>query len=76
MKEEINYIMRYKPNFILFDKVENEGMNNLYKIFVEKKGFELDVLRTLVIKYPYILGKSEQHIEKYFQLMGEKGLSE
>lgn len=41
-------------------------MNNLYKFFVEKKGFELDVLRTLVIKYPYILGKTEQHIEKYF----------
>ena len=58
--------MRYKPNFILFDKVQNEGMNNLYRVFVEKKGFELDVLRTLVIKYPYILGKSEQHIEKYF----------
>lgn len=51
-------------------------MPNLHKVFVEKKGFDLDVVRTLVVKYPYILGKSEEHIEKYFSLMGAQGLTE
>lgn len=34
-------------------------MNALNRFFVEKKGYELDALRTLVVKYPYILGKNE-----------------
>jgi hypothetical protein len=68
--------MRYKPTFILLDLNEKEGMHSMYKIFVEKKGFEIDLLRTIVVKYPYILGKSEEHIEKYFSLLGEKGFTE
>lgn len=39
IKEEVNYIMRYKPTFILADQLEEkqEGMNHIYKFFVEKK---------------------------------------
>ena len=61
--------MKYKPSFILLDHLEREGMNTLNKLFVEKKGFELDIVRTLVIKYPYILGKREEELEKYFSVM-------
>lgn len=64
VKEEINFVMRYKPSFILLDKQgEGEGMHLMNKYFVDKKGFELDAVRTLIVKYPYILGKSEKELE-------------
>lgn len=59
LKEEVNFIMKYKPTVILLDHLKDEGMNTLYKVFVQDKGFDLDVVRTLVIKYPYILGKTQ-----------------
>lgn len=43
-------------------------MQVLNRVFVDKKGFNLDTVRTLVVKYPYILGKSEEHLMKYFSL--------
>ena len=77
MKEEINFIMRYKPSFILVDhQQKDEGIQHIYKYFVDKKGFEKDVVRSLVMKYPYILGKSEKHLDQYFALLGSKGISE
>ena len=58
VKEEINFIMRYKPTFVLFEKESaNEGFLMLHKYFVEERGFDIDVLRTLIVKYPYILSK-------------------
>lgn len=70
VKEEINFVMRYKPTFILFDlQGEKEGMHVLARYFVDKKGFDLDAVRTLVVKYPYILGKTEEELEDYFTIM-------
>lgn len=76
MKEEINFIMRYKPTFILLDHQEDEGIHHIHKYFVEKKGFELDVVRSLVVKYPYIISKSEEHLDKYFSVLVSKGFTE
>jgi hypothetical protein len=58
--------MKHKPTFILLDKETSEGMNLLHRFFVEKKGFDIDLLRTLVVKYPYILGKNEEHLTSFF----------
>ncbi|CDW81088.1 UNKNOWN [Stylonychia lemnae] len=69
VKEEINYIMRYKPAFILFEHNQDEGMSVIFKVFVEQRKFELDAVRTLVVKYPYILSKSEKQLNKYFETM-------
>ena len=66
MKEEINFIVKNRPSFILLDKEEKVGMHVLYRFFVEKKGYDIDTLRTLVVKYPYIAGKDEQHLNHYF----------
>jgi hypothetical protein len=64
LKEEINFVMKYKPSFILLDHVgDKEGMHALNKFFVQEKGFDLDAVRTLVVKYPYILGKTTTELE-------------
>lgn len=46
------------------------------KFFVDKKGFDIDAVRTLIVKYPYILGKNEEELEEYFTIMTRHGLSE
>lgn len=67
VKEEINFIMRYKPTFILFEKEsQNEGFLMLHKYFVEERGYDIDVLRTLIVKYPYILSKKRSEIDTFF----------
>jgi hypothetical protein len=53
--------MKKKSAFILYDKeADNEGMKMLYRVLVEDKKFESDVLRTLIMRYPYILSKNEE----------------
>lgn len=56
--------MRHKPSFILFEKYEerDEGFIPLKKYLVDKKGFDIDVLRTLIVRYPATLSKK---IEEY-----------
>lgn len=69
--------MKYKPSFILLDfESQKQGMNAINKFFVETKGFDLDTVRTLVVKYPYILGKTIDEFEQFFNIMKSKELSE
>ena len=58
-KAEIDFIMRYKPSFILTSETDKTGPHVVRKVFVEQKGFPLEYIRTLMVKYPYILGKEE-----------------
>ncbi len=48
----------------------------LYKYFVEEKGFDIDALRTLIVKYPYVLGKTRNDVEEYFTMMQRLGLND
>ena len=64
VKEEVNFIVKHRPSFIISN--EEVGMDVLYRFFVEKKGYDIDTLRTLVVKYPFIAGKTEQHLDSYF----------
>ncbi len=69
--------MRYKPTFILFEQEgENTGIKMVKKFFVDEKRFDMDALRTLVVKYPYILGKTRNDIDSFFNLMNRLGLNE
>lgn len=42
VKEEINFVMRYKPSFILFDhdKSFKEGFNAMLRVFVDRRGYD------------------------------------
>lgn len=76
VKEEVNFIVKHRPSFIVMGKDDKVGMEVLYKFFVEKKGYDIDTLRTLVVKYPYIAGKDEQHLAHYFSIMNDYGVSD
>lgn len=68
--------MKHKPSFILFEVSPKIGMNILYKYFVQQKGFDIDLLRTLVVKYPYILQKEEEHLDHFFKTFLKYGFKD
>jgi hypothetical protein len=69
LKEEVNFVMRYNPKFILFEKTPDMGIKTLEAFFVNKLGFTMESVRTLVIRYPYILSKTQEEIETFFNVM-------
>ena len=50
-------------------------MNTLKEFFVKKYGFDMELVRTLVVKYPFILSKSEEHLESVFSALEKQGVS-
>jgi hypothetical protein len=64
--EEQRYVARRKPNFLLYDKDENKGIASLSDLLTGKYGFSQELVRTLVLKYPQVLGKSKSSIEHFF----------
>lgn len=43
---------------------------------MEEHGFEIDMVRTLVIRYPYILSKTSAELTKFFEIMAKQGITE
>ena len=70
--------MRYKPSFILYEheSPNDGGLKSMLSFLVDKKNFDLDVVRALALKYPYILSKNEKDFENFFDIMQRYGLSE
>lgn len=55
---------------------ESTGIYALNKFFVEKYGFSKELVRTLVVKYPFILSKKVKHLQSVFEaLEKEAGIS-
>lgn len=75
LKEEISFIMRYNPKFILVDN-QKAGINTLKSFFVDKKGFQMDSIRTMAVRYPYVLSKTEEEFTQYFETMKGQGISD
>jgi hypothetical protein len=55
---EIQFIMKHKPTFLFWSDDREAGMANLEELLVKKYGFNLETVKTLVVKYPFILSKS------------------
>ena len=55
--------MRYKPTFLFWQNNTKTGLVTLEEFFVKKYGFDIELVRTLVVKYPYILSKSSEELE-------------
>lgn len=68
--------MRYNPKFLLLEDERKTGMNVLKSFFVDKKGFQLDSIRTLVVRYPYVLSKTEEEFNQYFETLKVQGLTD
>lgn len=74
-KQEINFVMRHKPTFLFWEKDLSKGIAMLEALFVKKYGFDIELVRTLVVKYPFILSKSQEHLEGVFAALQENGVS-
>ena len=59
-----------------YDPDGNTGIIALEKLFIEKLGYDAELLRTLVVKYPAILSKEVEHIEQAFKILGNEGFSQ
>ena len=57
-EEEQRYIARQKPNFMLYEKHSDKGIEALSTLLQGKYGFSQELVRTLVLKHPQVLGKS------------------
>jgi hypothetical protein len=74
LKEEVSFIMRYNPKFILLQ--EGSGIKALKAFLVDKKGFSMEALRTLIVRYPYILSKTTEDLSTFFETLKSQGLTE
>ena len=43
---------------------------------MDEHGFEIDMVRTLVVRYPYILSKSSKELTRFFEIMANQGITE
>ena len=53
----------------MYDENGSTGMAALERFFIDKLDYDVELLRTLVVKYPYILSKDIKNIEKAFELL-------
>ena len=74
---EQRFIARQKPTFFLYDKSDELGVDAIASLLIEKFGFSNELVKTLVLKNPHVLGKPRSHIEALFQfLKKEKNIDE
>ena len=73
-KTEISFIMKHKPTFLFWQEDREAGIANLVELLVDKYGFNLETVKTLVVKYPAVLSKSPAQIEKIFKLLEDQGI--
>lgn len=66
---EIKHIMKYKPAFLLYQEdydKKKSGLIAVNKYLVEKRKFDYQEVKTLIVKYPAILSKTEDQLHKQF----------
>ena len=77
-REEVRFIAKHKPTFLLWQKERldgERGIRALQQFFVGKYGFSRELLRTLVVKYPAILSKDVSDIQAVFDTLEKEGIS-
>lgn len=76
--EEIKFVMRYNAKFIMLGQqsAKGHGIEALKQFFVVDKGFDMDTLRTLVVRYPYIVSKTREELTQFFSTLKGQGLNE
>jgi hypothetical protein len=75
IKEEIRFVVRHKPSFLLWQETQKTGMNTLRDFFVKKYGFDMELVHTLVVKYPFILSKTQDQLDNVFSTLEKQGVS-
>ena len=64
---EIKHIIKYKPAFLLYQEdydKKKQGLLAVNEYLVKKRNFSYEVVKTLIIKYPTVLSKTEDQLHK------------
>lgn len=73
--EEVKFVMKHKPSFLFSEEEGETGMRTLENYFVKKYGYDYELVKTLVVKYPYILSKTEEQLDLTFSVLAEHGVT-
>jgi hypothetical protein len=83
IKEEIHHVLKLQPKFLLGLKPDHGlkdedryGILVLEEFFCKKHGHGKEFLRSLILRYPYLLNKSKSHIQGVFDLLSKHGIDE
>lgn len=71
--------MRYNAKFVLPESHQTSqdvGIKVLSDFLVKEKGFGMEAVRTLVVRYPYVLSKSLPEFRGFFETLKAEGLSD
>ena len=75
-KVELKYVLKHKPALFKYDEDGTQGLAALEKLFIGKLGYDAELLRTFIVKYPPILSKDTSRIEETFQILGNEGFDQ
>jgi hypothetical protein len=84
-QEEINSVLKYHPALLVnhmthLQKVQSEdelkGLKSLEKVFCREYNQSREFVRKLVIRYPFVLGKTRAELRGTLESIIELGLSE
>lgn len=68
---EMNHLVKNKPTVVLFkeEEVLGRGILVVEKTLCGELNFELDTVKTLIVKYPFILQKTKEELHNFFAVM-------
>lgn len=72
--EEIKTIMKHKPTFLFYEDDNQKGMKALENYFVKTYGYDYELVKTIVVKYPHILSKTTEELDSTFNALAENGV--
>ena len=83
LETEVKYLVQHKPSILIYDQEYEQhkrGIKALWELWTDpnhrhKLGkFDADLVRNFVIKYPPILGKSQDEIKEFFKILSRHGI--
>jgi len=75
----MKFLIRNKPTIVFYEEdfeKEKKGIITVKQVLCEKKGFSEEILRSIVVRYPVILSKTEDEIERYFTILASHGIEQ
>ena len=74
LPEEVKFVMKHKPSFLFAEEDGETGMRTLENYFVKKYGYDYELVKTLVVKYPFMLSKTEAQLDLTFSTLQSHGV--
>ena len=75
-KFELKFVRQHKPTMFYYEDSGKVGFGALENFFVEELGYEKELLKTLIIKYPAILSKEIDHIKSVLKIIEAEGFTQ